>query len=87
MHKQEWRIDCRLQDEGDDGWKAVFLVNTCWLFSCSFRSWALAISAADDKHADLVRSGWTPVVACPESADATGPFLTSECQQEPRGPA
>jgi hypothetical protein len=63
MRKEDWRIDCRLQDDGHGGWKAVFLVNSSWFFSCTFRSWAMAISAADDKHADLVDSGWTAVVA------------------------
>ena len=79
-------MDCRLQDDGPGGWKAVFLVNTCWFFSCSFRSWALAIGAADDKHADLVESGWTPVGARPERP-AMGPFSTFGHLRGPRGPA
>ena len=71
MHKQQWRIDCQLQGGGRDHWKAVFFINGCWLFSCRFRSWALAVSAADDKHADLVASGWTAVVAGQDALDST----------------
>ena len=86
MHKQEWRIDCRLRDDGMGHWKAVFFVNACWFFSCSFRTWALAVSAADDKHADLVESGWAPVAADSE-AETTGPAPLAGQARILRGPA
>ena len=63
MRKQQSRIDCRIHDCAEKGWKIVFLVNTEWSVFCRFASWADAITAADDKHAELEQTGWTPMAA------------------------
>jgi hypothetical protein len=70
MRKDAARIDCTIHDCGSYGWKAVFLINGDWFFSCRFESWAAAIIAADKKHAELEQSGWNAEVA--EAAPASG---------------
>jgi hypothetical protein len=59
MHKGTSQIECRIRDQGRHGWRLVFLINGEWYFSCQFEAWTLAIAAADDKHAELERSGWS----------------------------
>jgi hypothetical protein len=62
MHKQSARIDCVILDCGEHGWNVVFHFNSQWFSSHRFRSWTEAIAAADDKHLELVRAGWTPII-------------------------
>jgi hypothetical protein len=70
MRKDAARIDCTIHDCGAYGWKAVFLINGDWFFSCRFDSWTAAIIAADKKHAELEHSGWSGEAA--EAAPANG---------------
>jgi hypothetical protein len=70
MRKDAAQIDCTIHDCGSYGWKAVFLINGDWFFSCRFDSWAAAIIAADKKHAELEQSGWSAEAA--EAAPANG---------------
>jgi hypothetical protein len=74
MRKQASRIDCTIHDCGSYGWKAVFLINGDWFFSCRFDSWTAAIVAADKKHAELEQAGWIveAVDASPASGGITG---------------
>src|SRR5205823_6251809 len=53
MHKQQARIDCSIHDCADKGWKLVLLINQEWSVTCPFIHWTDAITAADDKHAEL----------------------------------
>jgi hypothetical protein len=62
MHKQFARIDCEIRDCAEHGWSVVFHFNSQWFSSHRFATWAEAIAAADDKHAELERAGWTPVM-------------------------
>jgi hypothetical protein len=59
MRKQQWQIDCTLQDCGKQGWSVCFLLNGQWFFRSRFRSWVGAIEAAEDKYEELSESGWT----------------------------
>jgi hypothetical protein len=63
MRKQASQIDCTIHDCGVYGWKAVFLINGDWFFSCRFDTWTAAIVAADKKHAELEQSGWVAEAA------------------------
>jgi hypothetical protein len=67
MRKLGSRIDCAIHDCGAFGWKAVFLINGDWFFSCRFDTWTAAIVAADKKHAELEHSGWLPEIAAEAS--------------------
>ena len=62
MQKGDWRIECRLSSSGGD-WQLSFLSNGEWLFNSCFPTWQQAIDAADDKHDDLERRGWSPAAA------------------------
>jgi hypothetical protein len=59
MRKEASRIECAIHDCGSHGWKAVFLINGDWFFSCRFDTWTAAIVAADRRHAELEQSGWS----------------------------
>ncbi len=61
MHKREWQIDCTLQNQGRNGWSVRVLLNGLGFHARRFRTWADAIEGAEDKYAELVRAGWTPV--------------------------
>jgi hypothetical protein len=61
MHKREWQIDCTLQNQGRNGWSVRVLLNGLGFHARRFRTWADAIEGAEDKYAELVRTGWTPV--------------------------
>ena len=61
MLKQQWQIDCTLQNSGRNGWTVQVLLNGLMFFRGRFRSWADAIEGAEDKYAELVHGGWTPV--------------------------
>jgi hypothetical protein len=66
MHKTKWQIDCALQNCGRNGWSVQLLLDGQTFFRCRFRSWEDAVESAEDKYAELVKSGWTPI---PLSAD------------------
>lgn len=61
MQKQRWQIDCTLQNHGRGGWSVRVLLNGLAFHSRRFRTWADAIEGAEDKYAELVHTGWTPV--------------------------
>ncbi len=61
MHKREWQIDCTLQNYGRNGWSVQILLNGLAFFGSRFPTWADAIEGAEDKYAELVQGGWTPV--------------------------
>jgi len=65
MHKQQWQIDCTLQNCGRIGWSIQVLLNGQPFFSHRFRMWEDAVGGAEDKYAELVRGGWTPVALTP----------------------
>jgi hypothetical protein len=60
VHKQQWRIECILENQEADGWNVRVLLNGRWFFCCRFGSWNEAIQAANDKHAELEAGGWSP---------------------------
>jgi hypothetical protein len=62
MRKQDSCIQCILQDCPDSRWRVRFVVNGESSFSLLLDSWAQAVAAADDKHAELEQSGWTPAL-------------------------
>jgi hypothetical protein len=61
MLKQQWQIECTLQNCGQSGWSVHVLLNGSSFFRCRFRSWEDAIEGAEDKFAELAGGGWTPV--------------------------
>ena len=61
MHKQQWQIDCTLQNLGRNGWSVRVLLNGLAFHTRRFRTWADAIEGAEDKYVELVRAGWIPV--------------------------
>src|SRR5689334_10694951 len=63
MCKDESRIDCTIQDTAGQGWSVVFFFNQEWFSSHRFATWAEAIAAADDKHAELERNSWKAFAA------------------------
>ena len=65
MVKQQWQIDCTLQNCGRHGWSVHVLLNGYSFFRCRFGSWEDAIEGAEDKFAELVRGGWTPAAPIP----------------------
>ena len=69
MHKQQWQIDCALQNCGRSGWSIQALLDGQPFFRCWFRSWTDAVECAEDKYAELVRGGWTPVQLGPDEHD------------------
>lgn len=66
MHKSQWQIDCALQNCGPNGWSVQVLLDGQAFFRSRFKSWADAVESAEDKYAELVRGGWTPVPLCAE---------------------
>lgn len=61
MHKDRWQIDCALQNCGRDGWSVQMRLDGKGFFRSQFRSWEDAVEKAEDRYAELVRGGWTPV--------------------------
>ena len=61
MLKSQWQIDCALQNCGRDGWSVQVILDGQLFFQRRFRQWADAVESAEDKYAELVRGGWTPV--------------------------
>ena len=60
MVKQDWRIDCVVEEGGRLGWNLRVFVNHRWFFRCAFPTYVAAVDAAEIKYAELVRAGWTP---------------------------
>ena len=60
MVKREWRIDCVVEQGGRLDWAIRVLINGRWFFRCEFPTWVAAVDAAEIKHAELFRAGWTP---------------------------
>lgn len=58
MRKHACRIDCSIVNVAAEGWNVVFQFNALWFSNHRFETWEEAIAAADDKHAELERSGW-----------------------------
>jgi len=61
MHKSRWQIDCAIQNCGRSGWSVQVLLDGQSFFRCQFRTWEDAVERAEDKYAELVHGGWTPV--------------------------
>jgi hypothetical protein len=61
MLKNQWQIDCALQNCGKDGWSVQTLLDGQLFFQRRFRRWEDAVESAEDKYAELVRTGWSPV--------------------------
>lgn len=61
MLKNRWQIDCALQDRGRTGWSVQLLLDGQPFFRRQFRTWEDAVERAEDRYAELVRGGWTPV--------------------------
>jgi len=60
MVKQEWRIDCVVEEGGPLGWAIHVLINRRLFFRCRFPTWIAAVDAAEIKYGELCRAGWTP---------------------------
>jgi hypothetical protein len=60
MAKQQWRIDCVVDECGRLGWAVRVLINRRLFFRCEFPTWVAAVDAAEIKYAELFRAGWTP---------------------------
>lgn len=71
MRKQKRQIDCALQNCGRSGWSVqVFLDGQSFVRSW-FLSWVDAVECAEDKYAELVRGGWSPIPLGLEDQDGS----------------
>ena len=66
MTKERWQIGCMLQNCGRRGWSVQVRLNGLAFIRHHFRSWEDAIEGAEDRYAELVRSGWTPSGPSPD---------------------
>jgi len=62
MVKQEWQIDCVVEDEGPARCAVRVLLNGQWFFRTHFTSRAQAVKSAEAKYDELWNDGWKPVV-------------------------
>jgi len=60
MVKEEWRIECVVEEGRRHDWAIRVLINGRWFFRCEFPTWVGAVDAAEIKYAELVRAGWKP---------------------------
>ena len=60
MVKQQWQIDCVVEEGGRLGWAIRVLINRRLFFRCEFPTWVAAVDAAEIKYTELFRAGWTP---------------------------